>query len=86
VLKLASLVGRFPERELEIRRRCVRDGEFRAICEDYEEAVAAYRRWLGDPALETRAEDYRLLSEELAAEILAALDRPGGCGGHRDGD
>jgi hypothetical protein len=87
VPKPASIVGRFPERELEIRRLCARDPEFRAICDDYEEAVAAYGRWQEvGPASAARAEDYRVLAEELAAEILAALDRPRDCGGNPDGD
>lgn len=75
--RVFAIVARFPEREFEIRQRCVRDPEFRSVCADYEEAAAALRHWRkaateGDQ----RAEEYQSLLEELGAEILAQLDRP----------
>jgi hypothetical protein len=83
VSKIAGLVSRFPERELAIRRLYARDDAFRAVCDDYEEALMALRHWqaTGDDA---KAEDYRRLSDDLEAEILAILDRPRGCRPHPD--
>ena len=74
--KLAAAAGRFPERELEIRRLCARDPEFLSVCEDFAEARAALEHWRGMGATAAqRAEEYRALVEELAAAVLAALDR-----------
>ena len=74
--KVACIVGRFPERELAIRRLCAHDPDFVAICEDYDEAVGALRHWqaVGTPG-DPRTEDYRLLVTDLETEILARLDR-----------
>jgi hypothetical protein len=74
---LASLAARFPDRELAIRRLCHRDSEFLGVCEDYEEAVAALRRWQAR-ADEAKAEEYRRLVAELEEEILGDLARPPG--------
>mgnify|MGYP000427530868 CR=1 FL=1 len=70
-----SIIARFPERELDIRRRCARDAQFLAICSDYEEATWALRHWKavapeGDP----KAAEYRAFLEELESEILERLD------------
>jgi len=70
-----SIFTRFPQRELDIRRRCARDAQFRSVCADYEEAVAALRHWQeagteGAP----KVEEYRHFLNELEAEILAQLD------------
>jgi hypothetical protein len=74
---LASLAARFPDRELAIRRLCHRDSEFLGVCEDYEEAVAALRRWQARED-EAKAEEYRRLVAELEEEILGDLARPPG--------
>ncbi len=75
--KTSAVVARFPMRELEIRRRCARDQKFGEICEDYEEAMEALRRWEGaGPDGDAEAEDYRRIRDELEAEILAILDGP----------
>lgn len=75
--EISSIVARFPQRELDIRRRCSRDAHFKSICMDYEEAAAALRHWLkaageGD----RKVDDYRQFLGELEAEIVAQLDRP----------
>jgi hypothetical protein len=71
-------VARLPEYELDIRRRCVRDDDFKAVCADYEEAVAALRRlraFCG--AKDPKAEEYDSLLGELEVEIVAKLkERP----------
>ena len=74
--KLVAAVQRFPGRELEIRRLCVRDREFLAVCEDLADADAALQHWRSEGARAVeRAEEYRALAEELAAVVLTALDR-----------
>ncbi|MBA5776013.1 hypothetical protein H2509_02610 [Stappia sp. F7233] len=70
-----SIVARFPQRELDIWRRCARDARFRAICSDYEEMTAALDHLLksvgnGDPKIE----EYTSFLGELEAEILGYLD------------
>ena len=71
-----SIVARFPERELDIRRRCTLDAEFRQVCSDYGEATAALHYWreIGDEGHQ-KVEEYRSFIQELEAEILLHLDR-----------
>lgn len=75
---IRSIVSRLPEQELQIRRRCARDDQFRAICADYEEASKALRHWQAqsiseDAAKAGRAEEYQSFLAELEAEILTHL-------------
>jgi len=75
--EIRSIVARFPQRALDIRRRCSRDARFRSVCVDYEEAAAALRHWRqvakeGD----RKVEEYAQFLGELEAEILGQLDRP----------
>lgn len=70
----ASLAACFPGRELEIHRLQTQDADFRGICDDYDEALTALRRWEGAERDDARAEEYRQLTAELAAEILSILD------------
>jgi hypothetical protein len=84
--EIRSIVSRFPQRELDIRRRCVRDAHFRSICSDYEEATRALRHWQqvledgnregGRKAKERKVEEYVNLLGELEDEILTHLNRP----------
>ena len=77
---IAAAVARFPLRELEIRRQCARDPKFVEICEDYDEALQALRRWeAAGPAGATQVKDYRRIRDELEAEILTTLDGPRRC-------
>lgn len=74
--EIRSLVARFPQRELDIRRCCARDSHFKAICADYEEAAAALRYW--QKAADDggrKVGDYAAFLGELEAEILDQLDR-----------
>jgi transposase-like protein len=76
-----SIEARFPQRELDIRRRYARDASFRAVCADYQEAAGALRHWRqaakdGNPEGDRRAEEYDNLVIELEQEILEHLDRP----------
>jgi hypothetical protein len=67
-----SVVDRFPDHELAIRRRFLVDAEFCSICENYKACVAAVRHWEVAGNLE-RAEEYRQLTREIEEEILVAL-------------
>jgi hypothetical protein len=79
---IRAVVTRLPRRELDIRRRCARDADFRSICMDYEEAGRALCYWqkvaqTGDRKKEAdrNVEEYKSLVDELEAEILANLNR-----------
>ena len=77
VENISSIIARLPERELDIRRRCALDEQFRAICTDYEEAATALRYWKkvawdGD----RKVEEYSNFLDELEAEIVEQLDHP----------
>ncbi|WP_026381488.1 hypothetical protein [Afifella pfennigii] len=67
-------VARWPEREFQIRRRCARDEDFRAIVSDYDQACAALAHWR--QAAEANSEkirEYEEIVKELEAEILERL-------------
>jgi hypothetical protein len=79
---IRAIVTRLPQRELDIRRRCARDADFRSICMDHEEAARALRYWqkvaqMGDrkKGADRNVEEYQGLLDELEAEILAHLNR-----------
>jgi hypothetical protein len=79
--EIRSIVARFPQRELEIRRRCSHDAHFRSVCADYEEAAMALRYWQerareGARESDQRVSEYASLLGELEAEILSQLDHP----------
>jgi hypothetical protein len=79
--ELRHIIERFPQRELDLRRSFARDGSFRAICSDYEEAAKACEHWRqavkrGDPTGERKVEDYEELLVELEQEILSHLSDP----------
>jgi hypothetical protein len=76
--EVRSIVARFPQRELEIRRCFTRDAEFRAVCADHGEAVRALRHWQralekGDPEGGRNVADYEQLVAELEQEALTHL-------------
>ena len=76
MLKVVVVVNRFPERELEIHRLSARDPAFKTACEDYSDALAAFRHWQAKgPAGSERAKEYREIVGELEAEILDLLDK-----------
>jgi crotonobetainyl-CoA:carnitine CoA-transferase CaiB-like acyl-CoA transferase len=70
----SALMKSFPTRELDIRRLCTRDPEFRRICEDYEVAVKALRHWECTESDTARVAEYRQLAAELADDIAARLE------------
>lgn len=74
---IRSIVARFPQRELDIRRRWSHDAHFRSVCKDYEEAAAALRYWQkAARESDRKVEEYTQFLGELEVEILAQLDRP----------
>jgi hypothetical protein len=76
--EIRSVIHRFPERELNIRRCFARDASFRALCSDYREASWALDHWnqrQKDPQGERIAQDYKNLVVELEQEILRHLQR-----------
>ncbi len=73
---IRSILARFPDRELEIWRRCASDAHFRSVCLDYEEATVALRRWRrAGEKNDRRIEEYTDFIAELETEILSFLDR-----------
>jgi hypothetical protein len=70
------LVSRFPERAASIRELDAEDAVFRAICEDYGEALRALEHWSRShqACARQRVDEYRMIVQELEAEVIAALD------------
>jgi hypothetical protein len=69
-----ALVRRFPDHAWNIRRLEAEDANFRAICEDYADALRALGRWQGaGESARRRIEEYRQIVTELEDEALAAL-------------
>jgi hypothetical protein len=71
---IGSVVSRFPAHELAIRRLCVSDAAFRAICDDHHEACRALAHWRSArPLSEARISQYGRLVSELENEIARFL-------------
>ena len=71
---IAALARRFPDYARTIRRLQAEDATFRAICEDYGEALRALAHWqAADQSAQQRAEEYHRLVKELEDEALTAL-------------
>lgn len=71
---IEALVRRFPDHARRIRRLEAENATFRAICEDYAEALGALAYWeAADQSSRRKAEEYRRLVRELEDEALAAL-------------
>ena len=71
---IEALVRRFPDHARSIRQLQAEDATFRAICEDYGEALRALEHWqAADQSARNRAEEYRQFVRELEEEALAAL-------------
>ncbi|AYG62103.1 hypothetical protein [Rhizobium jaguaris] len=70
---VGRLISRFPHRELPIRRLLAQSAEFRAVCADYEEALAAMRHWQATNC-DAKAKEYGAFASELEAEIVRMLD------------
>lgn len=68
----------FPDKTLAIDLLMAQDPEFRAMCEDYDACVNAFRYWAksGEPEAEIRVREYRALIRELKEEVAEALVAP----------
>lgn len=68
-------IERLPAQRAALERRLLADRSFRALCEDYGEAIEALRRWEGssDPRSGERVAEFRALAAELEIEIRAYL-------------
>lgn len=75
--ELRAIVRRYPWRELDLRRLCRRDSEFRSICGDYQEATVAlgHLRRAGTSDADGRVKHYATFLAELETEILGRLAR-----------
>jgi hypothetical protein len=73
--KPRHILEKFREDSHTIAHLIEEDGEFHALCEDYEVCVEALRYWAKskEPEAETRVNEYRTLIKELEEEITQAL-------------
>jgi len=73
--KFCHILGKFPEKSHTIAHLIEEDGEFHALCEDYEVCVEALRYWeqSKEPEAKNRVNEYRILTRALEEEILQAL-------------
>lgn len=69
------ILEKFREDSHTIAHLIEEDGEFHALCEDYEVCVEALRYWeqSKEPEAKNRVNEYRTLTRELEEEILQAL-------------
>lgn len=75
--RIVDLVKRFPRHELAIRRRYAEDATFRTICQDYSEALRAFRYWQSTGAASgEHLEQYLQLLNDLETEISKYIDPP----------
>jgi hypothetical protein len=74
---------RFPYLEKALGDKLDASEDFRALCQDYVDAVEALTRWedSADPTEETKARivEYRRLVQNLESDILLELYRPSSC-------
>jgi hypothetical protein len=78
---LRAAVRRFPLRAHDVTELARTDSEFSALCDDLADAEAAAESWAASasPQKATLQSEYRVLADELAAEIELALgERFGG--------
>jgi len=71
-----ELLRRNPDRASAIETLAWRDGRFRSICEDYDEAIRAARHWAAvyqNGA--NKSAEFNRLAEDLGIEVLQYLDR-----------
>ena len=73
--KLRHILERFREDSHNMAHLIEVDGEFLAMCEDYDACINALRYWAKSkaPEAETRVNEYSTLIGELEEEITQAL-------------
>lgn len=74
--KLAAAISRFADRSNLLHQLILQNPDFRSLCEDYGEAVAAFKYWSTDnnPVSSQRKSEYLRLIEELESDIRAYLE------------
>jgi hypothetical protein len=71
---IEALICRFPGHAKSIRTLQMQDPNFRAICEDYAEALRARQHWQkANDSAHKRAEEYDHFVTDLEEEALTAL-------------
>jgi hypothetical protein len=71
-----TLIERFPDHRGQIERLFNRNALFQSFCEEYQDAVAALKRWAakGHEGADTR-KDWELMVYELEEEFLEFLSK-----------
>jgi hypothetical protein len=76
----AHIMKRFPYLEKALNDKLDASDDFRALCQDYFDAVEALTRWedSANPTEETKARivEYRRLVQNLESDVLLELYRP----------
>jgi hypothetical protein len=76
----AHIMRRFPYLEKALSDKLDASDDFRALCQDYFDAVEALKRWedSANPTEETKARivEYRRLVQNLESDVLLELYRP----------
>lgn len=72
---LFTLYERFPEHREAIKARFVQNKNFKTLCSDYRECLAALKHWNRSAADEAalRQREYQSLLQELEEEVLQHL-------------
>ena len=75
--EIRHILKRLPEKKPKIESLLAKDPEFVALCEDYDDCVNALGYWnqSNAPEAETRANEYRILIQELEEEIIDIVKR-----------
>jgi hypothetical protein len=77
--QIEAMIQRFPQHAATVRRLETQDPSFRAICDDYSEALRALGYWQTTAASSSqKVAEYRQVVAELEAEALAVLRVRGG--------
>ena len=73
--QIEAMIQRFPQHAAAMRRLEAEDPNFRAICDDYGEALRALDYWQTTASSSPqKVVEYRQVVTELEAEALALLD------------
>ena len=74
---LFDLYERFPDRKETIKKRFAQSENFKDLCSDYQECLAALEYWKRSEANYAfrRRQEYKVLLQELEEEVLEYLDQ-----------
>jgi len=73
--KTHQVLERLPQHRHTMQKRMLIDREFRSLCDDYDDALEALRRWelSDDRHRQERVQEFRSLLAELEEDILREL-------------